>query len=197
MSARSDRGSDPPERARDGWGSHVQDMMRLVEPLIPALRRYARSLLRDRVAADDLVQDCLERTITRWHQRRPDGDTRAWVFTILHNLAFNRLRQLHRRGEHLPIDGIDDTVLARAPTQEDGLRHQVILDALATLPDEQRSVLLLVTVEDLSYAEAARVLGIPIGTVMSRVSRAREKLAQVLAAGAGINAAPSRLRRVK
>jgi RNA polymerase sigma-70 factor (ECF subfamily) len=172
-------------------------MMRLVEPLIPALRRYARSLLRDRVAADDLVQDCLERTITRWHQRRPDGDTRAWVFTILHNLAFNRLRQLHRRGEHLPIDGIDDTVLARAPTQEDGLRHQVILDALATLPDEQRSVLLLVTVEDLSYAEAARVLGIPIGTVMSRVSRAREKLAQVLAAGAGINAAPSRLRRVK
>ena len=197
MSARSDRGSDPPKPGRDGWGSHVQDMMRLVEPLIPALRRYARALLRDRVAADDLVQDCLERTITRWHQRRPDGDTRAWVFTILHNLAFNRLRQLQRRGEHLPIDGIDDTVLARAPTQEDGLRHQVIIDALATLPPEQRSVLLLVTVEDLSYAEAARVLDIPIGTVMSRVSRAREKLAQILAADAGINASSSRLRRVK
>lgn len=197
MNARSDRASDPPEPSRDRGGSHVQDMMRLVEPLIPALRRYARSLLRDRVAADDLVQDCLERTITRWHQRRPDGDTRAWVFTILHNLAFNRLRQIQRRGEHLPIDGIDDNVLARAPTQEDGLRHQVIIDALATLPVEQRSVLLLVTVEDLSYAEAARVLDIPIGTVMSRVSRAREKLAQVLAADTGTTASSSHLRRVK
>ena len=197
MSARSDGDPDRTNVRSDRGGSHVQDMMRLVEPLIPALRRYARSLLRDRVAADDLVQDCLERTITRWHQRRPDGDTRAWVFTILHNLAFNRLRQIQRRGEHLPIDGIDDTVLARAPTQEDGLRHQVILDALAILPPEQRSVLLLVTVEDLPYAEAARVLDIPIGTVMSRVSRARGKLAQILATDAGINASSSRLRRVK
>jgi RNA polymerase sigma-70 factor (ECF subfamily) len=172
-------------------------MMRLVEPLIPALRRYARALLRDRVAADDLVQDCLERTMSRWHQRRPDGDTRAWVFTILHNLAFNRLRQIKRRGEHVAMDAVDDSVFAHAPTQEDGLRHQVVIDALATLPVEQRGVLLLVTVEDLSYAEAARVLGIPIGTVMSRVSRAREKLAQVLAADAGPAASSLRLRRVK
>lgn len=171
--------------------------MRLVEPLIPALRRYARALLRDHVAADDLVQDCLERTITRWHQRRPDGDTRAWVFTILHNLAFNRLRQSKRRGEHLDIDAVDDSVFAHAPTQEDGLRHQVIIDALATLPAEQRSVLLLVTVEDLSYAEAARVAGIPIGTVMSRVSRAREKLAQILTADTGAAESSLRLRRVK
>lgn len=63
------------------------DMVRQIEPLIPALRRYARALLRDRAAADDLVQDCLERAVSRWHQRRADGDTRSWIFTILHNLA--------------------------------------------------------------------------------------------------------------
>lgn len=74
------------------------DMMRLVEPLIPALRRYARALLRDAVAADDLVQDCLERVIGRWHQHRADGNARTWVFTILHNLAVNRLKQSARRG---------------------------------------------------------------------------------------------------
>ena len=71
----------------------TDDMMRLVEPLIPALRRYARSLLRDAASADDLVQDCLERVIGRWHQHRADGNAWTWVFTILHNLAVNRLKQ--------------------------------------------------------------------------------------------------------
>ena len=197
MTARDDGDTHSPAMRGDSRARHVQDMMRLVEPLIPGLRRYARALLRDRAAADDLVQDCLERTITRWHQRRPDGDTRAWVFTILHNLAFNRMRQQRRRGEHLPLDDVNEGQFARTATQEDGLRHQDVVAALATLPDEQRSVLLLVSVEDLSYAEAARVLDIPIGTVMSRVSRAREKLAQALAAGAGTSASSLRLRRVK
>ncbi len=171
--------------------------MRLVEPLIPALRRYARALMRDRAAADDLVQDCLERTITRWHQRRPDGDAKAWVFTILHNLAINRMTQRARRGEHLSVDDVDESSFARAPGQEDGLRHRDVLAALDTLPPEQRSVLLLVSVEDLSYAEAARVLDIPIGTVMSRVARAREKLARALTNGdVDLPASAPRLRRV-
>ena len=65
----------------------MNDMVHLIEPLIPALRRYARTLVRDRFAADDLVQDCLERAVSRWHQRRRDGDPRTWVFSILHNLA--------------------------------------------------------------------------------------------------------------
>ena len=78
----------------------MKDMMRLVEPQITALRRYARALLRDRSAADDLVQDCLERAIGHWHQRRPDGDARTWLFAILHNLAVSGMRRRTRRGGH-------------------------------------------------------------------------------------------------
>jgi RNA polymerase sigma factor (sigma-70 family) len=158
----------------------MKDMMLLVEPLIPPLRRYARSLLRDRAAADDLVQDCLERVISRWHQRRADGNARTWVFTILHNLAINRLRQTARRGRHVMLKDADDAVLARPAIQEDGLRHRDLQKGLAALPEDQRSVLLLVSVEDLSYAEAAKVLGIPVGTVMSRLARAREKLMKAM-----------------
>jgi RNA polymerase sigma-70 factor (ECF subfamily) len=158
-----------------------QDMMTLVEPLVPSLRRYARSLLRDPFAADDLVQDCLERVISRWHQRRTDADARTWVFTILHNLAINRLRQAVRRGAHVPMEDEDEAIMAMPPNQEEALHHQALLDALSRLPEDHRSVLLLISVEDLSYAEAATVLGIPIGTVMSRLSRARHRLARMIA----------------
>jgi RNA polymerase sigma factor (sigma-70 family) len=179
----------------------MKDMMQLVEPLIPVLRRYARSLLRDRAAADDLVQDCLERAITRWHQRRADGDARTWLFTILHNLAISRLRQTARRGAHVNLDDADESIGARPPNQEDGLHHRAVLSAIESLPEEQRSVLLLISVEDLSYADAARVLDIPVGTVMSRLSRAREKLSRVLvpdAAGSARNPVQAPiLRRVK
>lgn len=173
-------------------------MILLIEPLIPALRRYARSLVRDRSAADDLVQDCLERAISHWHRRRTDGDARTWVFTILHNLAINWLRQVTRRGVHLALDHVDEAALARAPAQEDGLNQQAFLRALETLPEDQRSILLLVSVEDLTYAEAARVVGIPIGTVMSRLSRARERLLRNLEPdrAAASSQAPT-LRRVK
>ncbi len=174
----------------------MNDMLRLIEPLIPALRRYARALLREHAAADDLVQDCLERAITRWHQRHTEGDVRTWLFAILHNLAVNQLRRTASRGPHVPINTADDTAVARSPDQESGLRYRELLRQVAELPLEQSSVLLLVSVEDLSYAETARVLNIPIGTVMSRLSRAREKLAQELHADAG--AAPVRhLRRIK
>ena len=168
----------------------MHDMMAHVEPLIPSLRRYARSLLRDQSAADDLVQDCLERVISRWHQRRIDGDARTWVFTILHNLAMNRLKQKARRGVH--------AAFATAPAQEDRLHHRAVVDALSQLPEDQRSVLLLVSVEELSYVETASVLDIPIGTVMSRLSRARHRLAQVLEEGPGRLAKTGTvLRRVK
>jgi RNA polymerase sigma factor (sigma-70 family) len=155
----------------------VDDIGILVGPLIPPLRRYARALLHDRAAADDLVQDCLERAISRWHQRRTEGSTRTWLFTILHNLAVNRLRTIARRGTHLEID---ETVIADPPSQEDALLHRDLLRALGALSEEHRGVLLLISVEDLSYAETATVLGIPLGTVMSRLARAREKLAAAL-----------------
>lgn len=186
-----------PAAASEASGRTTEDMMRLVQPLIPALRRYARTLLRDPANADDLVQDCLERVVTYWHQRRSAATARAWVFTILHNLAMSRLRQGARRGLSVPLEDVDEGVMAQPPVQEHGLRQQELLRALERLPEEQRSVLLLVSVEDLSYAEAAQALDIPIGTVMSRLARAREKLLRDMEVNPAGPAPRPSLRRVK
>src|ERR1700758_2229312 len=161
----------------------MDDLLHQVEPLTPALRRYARALMRDRANADDLVQDCLERAVSRWYQRR-DGDVRAWLFTILHNLAVNQFRKAASRGRHVAIEEISEDSFGEAASQEQKLIYQDVLAKLARLPEDQRAVLLLVAVEDLSYAEAAKVLGIPVGTVMSRLSRARERLQQEIEGGA-------------
>ncbi|MGJ4943692.1 RNA polymerase sigma factor [Bradyrhizobium sp. HKCCYLS1011] len=153
----------------------MEQMLREVEPLIPALRRYARALVRDRASADDLVQDCLERAISRWSQRR-EGEVRAWLFTILHNLAVDRFRRIKTRGAHVSLDETPESEFGEAAAQDQKLMYQEVMNKLATLPEDQRAVLLLVAVEDLSYAEAAKVLNVPVGTVMSRLSRARERL---------------------
>jgi RNA polymerase sigma factor (sigma-70 family) len=155
----------------------MTDMLLEVEPLIPALRRYARALVRNRATADDLVQDCLERAVRRWHQHR-DGEVRAWLFAILHNLAVDQFRKTAARGRHVGIDETSESDFGEAAAQEHRLMYQDVLNKLARLPEEQRAVLLLVAVEDLSYADAAKVLNIPVGTVMSRLSRARERLQQ-------------------
>ena len=155
----------------------MKDMLLQVEPLIPALRRYARALVRNRATADDLVQDCLERAVRRWHQYR-EGEVRAWLFAILHNLAVDQFRKVAARGRHVAIDATSEDHFGEAAAQEHRLMYQDVLNKLARLPEEQRAVLLLVAVEDLSYADAARVLNIPLGTVMSRLSRARERLQQ-------------------
>ena len=155
----------------------MQDMVDEIEPLIPALRRYARSLTWDRAAADDLVQDCLERAVSRWHQKR-DGSVRAWLFTILHNVAVNQFRRPSARRGHVPLDQAGEDSFGAAATQEHHVMYRDVLKKLAKLPEELRDILLLVGVEDLSYAEAAKVLDIPVGTVMSRLSRARERLRQ-------------------
>jgi RNA polymerase sigma-70 factor (ECF subfamily) len=174
----------------------MEDMIRLIEPTIPSLRRYARSLVRDASEADDLVQDCLERAVSRWTQRRTNRDARSWMFAILHNLAVSRWRRLGRRGQAVTIDTVDEAALAAPATQQDGARHADVLKALDALVPDQRAVLLLVGVEDLSYADAAEVLGVPIGTVMSRLSRGRERLAQILAADTADSVHPH-LRRIK
>jgi RNA polymerase sigma factor (sigma-70 family) len=158
----------------------MADMAHLIEPVIPALRRYARTFVRGAADADDLVQDTLERAISRWHQRRSDGETRTWLFTILHNLAVNHLRRAARRGREVPLDDAGESDVGVPSTQEDALRRDDILGAVGQLPDDQRSVLLLVSIEDVTYAEAARILDIPIGTVMSRLARARERLLKLL-----------------
>jgi RNA polymerase sigma factor (sigma-70 family) len=158
----------------------MADIAHLIEPVIPALRRYARTFVRGAADADDLVQDTLERAISRWHQRRSDGETRTWLFTILHNLAVNHLRRAARRGREVPLDDAGESDVAVPSTQEDALRRDDILGAVGQLPDDQRSVLLLVSIEDVSYAEAAGILDIPIGTVMSRLARARARLLKLL-----------------
>ncbi|WP_375268733.1 RNA polymerase sigma factor [Phenylobacterium sp.] len=172
----------------------MTDMGRLIEPVIPGLRRYANALVRDRAEADDLVQDCLERAVARWGQRRADSDTRSWLYAILHNLAVSRWRALRRRGTMAPIQTVDPAFLSMAPTQEHELARSDVLRALDQLPDEQRAVILLVTVEGLSYDETARILSVPLGTVMSRLSRGRARLASAMADDGPVR---SHLRAVK
>jgi RNA polymerase sigma-70 factor (ECF subfamily) len=156
------------------------DLMAEVQPLIPSLRRYARAMLRDGDLADDLVQDCLERVITHWDERRRAEDTRQWVFAIAHNLAVNKLRQETRRGIHVAIEDVDETAMVCPADQEHRVRHNELMRALDTLPQDQRSVILMISVEDLSYAEVAQALGVPVGTVTSRLARGREKLQRAL-----------------
>ena len=144
--------------------------------LIPRLRRYARALVGDRAAADDLVQDTLERAWAKLHLFRRGTDLRAWLFTVMHNVHVNQVRAAR------PTDTLEDEMpeLAQRAAQGDALLVRDLERALAALPVAQREVLLLVALEDLSYEETARVLGIPIGTVMSRLARAREKLRVLL-----------------
>jgi RNA polymerase sigma-70 factor, ECF subfamily len=158
---------------------------------IPHLRRYARALLGDRARAEDLVQDCLERAWGRLHLWREGSNLRTWLFTIMHNLHANHARTASRRPQTVPMDESGLAAPTRA-AQEDGLEVASIEVALAQLSDEQRQVILLVGLEGMSYQEAASVLGVPIGTVMSRLHRGRERLRQLLT-GAGGNT----LRRVK
>jgi RNA polymerase sigma factor (sigma-70 family) len=151
-----------------------ETMSVLIEPHIPALRRYAWALVHDAAEADDLVQDCLEHVLTAWHQRRPDGNVRSWMFAILHNLYISSVRRRARQGVRVGLDGIEASPYPGG--QESHLALRDVLAALDQLPEEQKAVLLLVGVEDLSYEDAAMVLGIPVGTVMSRLSRGRERL---------------------
>jgi RNA polymerase sigma-70 factor (ECF subfamily) len=156
----------------------MRDQAWLIEAHIPGLRRFASALLRgDRQGADDLVQDCLERAVSRWHLRRVEGDVRGWLYTILYNRFLSEKHRQRRRGVH---DALFEVAEAELPGVDGGqdwaLEHRDLLRAFASLPEEQRSVLLLIGVEDLSYQEAARVLGVPTGTVMSRLSRGRERL---------------------
>jgi RNA polymerase sigma-70 factor (ECF subfamily) len=141
-----------------------------VEATIPALRRYARALTRNGEIADDLVQDTLVRALRSEHLFH-GGDVRSWLYTILTNLNRNRLRSLARRPALSPI-GDNDAADQAGP--ESGQRD--IERALATLVDDQRNALLLVVLEGLSYREVAEVQGVPIGTVMSRLARARTQI---------------------
>jgi len=147
---------------------------------IPRLRRYARSLLVDASVADDLVQTALERALSHWHQFDQRRDILVWVISIAHNAHMDNLR----RGGRLSIVDpqelqAEQDLRGSDPGADVGLRMDLVA-ALQRLPVEQREPLLLVSVEELSYAECAEVLRIPIGTVMSRISRGRVALRALL-----------------
>ena len=149
---------------------HVSGFRQGIQATIPALRRYARALTRDAEVADDLVQDTLVRALRSEHLFH-GGDIRSWLYTILTNLNRNRLRSLARRPMLSPIEDADAPDLSGP---EAGGRD--VARALAALVDDQRVALLLVVLEGLSYREVAEVQGVPIGTVMSRIARARAQI---------------------
>lgn len=161
----------------------MSEVGRLIVQQIPGLSRYARALVSDRAEADDLVQDCLERAWSRLHLWEPGTNIRTWLFTILHNLHANAARRQGRQPRLQPLEGAAANLPTR-PTQEDGLEVHGLIDALARLPEGQRAVILLVGLEEMSYGEAAAVLDIPVGTLMSRLHRGREQL-RVLMSGDG------------
>jgi RNA polymerase sigma-70 factor (ECF subfamily) len=146
-----------------------------IETLVPALRRYARALTGNADRADDLVQDCLERAITKQSLWRPIGPLRPWLFTIMINLHRNDRRRRRAAPEPEALDVLPFEPASPAP-QGTRLALAETAAALDRLPAEQREALLLVALEGMSYAEAAGVLGIPVGTLMSRIGRAREAL---------------------
>ncbi|WP_416243744.1 RNA polymerase sigma factor [Azospira sp. APE16] len=145
---------------------------------IPNLRRYARALLGRAGEADDLVQETLTRAWHRLPTYRRDGDILPWLFTIMHNLHIDQIRQ--PKLMTLPMEE-EATGIAERPRQHDNLELRDLDAALERLPEDYRQVLLLVGLEDMPYAQVAEILGCPIGTVMSRLSRARAKLRALLA----------------
>jgi RNA polymerase sigma-70 factor (ECF subfamily) len=164
-----------------------------MEALVPALRRFAWSLTRNADEADDLVQDCLEHALGAWQRRNDDGRLRAWLFTILYNLHVSDRRRQARRSRLLGEVARFEAEPAPAGGQDAAMHCAQVLAQLDTLPAPQREVLLLVGVEGLGYEDAAKVLGVPLGTVMSRLSRGRERLRR-MSEGRAAPVAP--LRRV-
>ena len=150
---------------------------------VAALRRYANALEGNREEADDLVQECLARAIARTRAWSEIRNVRAYLFTILHNLHIDRISRGRTAGTAVPLDSVEHKLTTK-PSQEEGLRIRDLERALRVLPDDYRKAVLLVGLEGMSYQEAAATLGIPIGTVMSRLSRGRETLRRLMSTDA-------------
>lgn len=183
-------------RRSEGWAAKqrndaVTNFGVELEVHIASLRRYARALLHDRADAEDLVQEALARALSRADKFRPGTNLRAWLFTILHNVHVNQVRQKVSRPDEVPVEDVEYRLVSPA-RQEERIELRDMSRALDALPLEQRQVLLLVALEGLKYDEVAEALGVPIGTVMSRLSRGREAIRARLAGEKGVS-----LRRVK
>jgi len=163
--------ADAPARGRD--------LGALIAAEVPRLRRHAISLVYSRADAEDLVQDCIETALVKQATLEDPTRLRAWLFSILHNLFLMRLRSGSRRGVALPIDEFADSLAASAAPAD----RTVALDlgrAMGQLWFEHRQILLLVNLDGCSYQEVAEILQVPIGTVMSRLARARRRLRALL-----------------
>lgn len=172
----------------------MPDIHHDIEAQIPRLRRYARSLVHDVSAADDLVQETLARGLAKLHLWQQGTNLRAWLFTILHNQYVNRVRHEIRVGNPVSIE--DVALPGLPPDQEAGLTLRDLERALAQLPEEQRSVILLIGLEAMLYVDVAKVLGIPVGTVRSRLSRGRNTLRRLMTVEPGKrDVVPTRTRR--
>jgi RNA polymerase sigma-70 factor (ECF subfamily) len=147
---------------------------------IPRLRRYARALMRDRDGADDLVQDCLERALLRLDNWQTGESPRRWLFTIMHHLFVDQTRKARRRAEVVMTTLDDGEALSSPAIQAESIAFREVMDALQAVSPDRRAALLMVGVEGFSYAEAATILGIPAGTLMSRIARGREELRGLL-----------------
>lgn len=147
---------------------------------LPPLRRFARALCGDAALADDLVQDCVERALIKSHLYDPARPLRAWLYAVLRNLYISSLRRTGRSGVIKTVDDLQNGEGSVAPQQEDRLSVTSVSEALDRLASQHREVIVLIALEEMSYRDAAEILGIPLGTVMSRLSRAREQLRQIL-----------------
>lgn len=166
-------------------GDNTDFRSQLVD-LMPRLRRFAACLTGSAADADDLVQSTLERALEKLDQWRPGSRLDSWLYRIAQNLWIDQVRSARTRGTAVDVEALENLAGSDGRlTNEQQLTMRDTRRAMAELPEEQRAVLMLVAVEDMSYADAAQVLGIPIGTVMSRLSRARRALVERLGQGSG------------
>jgi len=167
----------------------MTDLSRLLEAEIPRLRRYARALTRDAVYADDLVQNCLTRALAKQHLWQPGTDLRAWLFTILHNEHCNEVRRRVREGYSVELDQAPPVpVLSNAIAL---LELRDLKRAINRLPEDQRTVVLLIGLEGMQYDRVAAILKVPVGTVRSRLARGRAKLRRLMSADQAVQAQPA------
>ena len=160
-------------------GSRRESFGKALITQLPALRRYARALVGSSALADDLVQDCIERALRQWEGLRDGQRLASWLRSILHNLYVDELRRNRTRGNEQEIEELADELSFSAPAPDGAMAFEFVR-AMDSLSVEHRQVLLLVGLEDMNYREIATELGIPIGTVMSRLARGRERLRSAL-----------------
>ena len=147
---------------------------------IPHLRRFARSLCGDASLADDLVQDCIERALKKSHLYDATKPLRAWLYAVLRNIHVSNWRSNAKHQFAKNLDDLQGSEGATRAEQEDNFSTTVITEALDKLPAQQREVLVLISLEEVSYKDASEIIGVPIGTIMSRLSRARSTLNDIL-----------------